>query len=73
MEELLVLGKCLQVGTQTDNGSVFISKNLDKWAYKHGVTMDFSRSVKPADNPCIESFNGSLRDECLNIHWFLSL
>ncbi len=28
---------------------------------------------KPTDNPVIESFNGSLRDECLNIHWFLSL
>lgn len=38
-----------------------------------GVTMDFSRPGKPTDNPFIESFNGSLRDECLNIHWFLSL
>ncbi|SLP02336.1 IS3 family element, transposase orfB [Klebsiella pneumoniae] len=35
--------------------------------------MDFSRPGKPTDNPFIESFNGSLRDECLNIHWFLSL
>ncbi|HGO4738620.1 integrase core domain-containing protein, partial [Klebsiella pneumoniae] len=42
-------------------------------AYEHGVTMDFSRPGKPTDNPFIESFNGSLRDECLNIHWFLSL
>lgn len=58
---------------QTDNGSEFISKSLDKWAYEHGVTMDFSRPGKPTDNPFIESFNGSLRDECLNIHWFLSL
>ncbi|MEX8549805.1 integrase core domain-containing protein, partial [Salmonella enterica] len=55
------------------NGSEFISKNLDKWAYEHSVTMDFSRPRKPTDNPFIESFNGSLRDECLNIHWFLSL
>ncbi|ECS3319490.1 transposase [Salmonella enterica subsp. enterica serovar Kentucky] len=45
----------------------------DKWAYEHGVTMNFSRPGKPTDNPFIESFNGSLRDECLNIHWFLSL
>ena len=35
--------------------------------------MDFSRPGKLTDNPFIESFNGSLRDECLNIHWFLSL
>ncbi|WP_232100146.1 MULTISPECIES: integrase core domain-containing protein [Lonsdalea] len=47
--------------------------SLEKWAYEHGVTMDFSRPGKPTDNPFIESFNGSLRDECLNIHWFLSL
>lgn len=58
---------------QTDNGSEFISKALDRWAYEHGVTMDFSRPGRPTDNPFIESFNGSFRDECLNIHWFLSL
>lgn len=58
---------------QVDNGSEFISKALDKWAYEHGVHLDFSRPGKPADNPFIESFNGSFRDECLNVHWFLSL
>ncbi|EIY4973471.1 IS3 family transposase [Klebsiella sp. JB_Kp018] len=73
MERLRVPGKRLPVRIQTDNGSEFISKSLDKWAYEHGVTMDFSRPGKPTDNPFIESFNGSLRDECLNIHWFLSL
>lgn len=35
--------------------------------------MDFSRPGKPTDNALVESFNGSLRDECLNVHWFLSL
>lgn len=73
MEVLRVLDKRLPVRIETDNGSEFISKSLDKWAYEHGVTMDFSRPGKPTDNPFIESFNGSLRDECLNIHWFLSL
>jgi len=29
--------------------------------------------VKPTDNAYIESFNGKLRDECLNEHWFLNL
>jgi putative transposase len=37
------------------------------------VTLDFSRPGKPTDNALIESFNGRLRDECLNINWFLSL
>ena len=58
---------------QVDNGSEFISRVLDKWAYAHGVTLDFSRPGKPTDNPYIESFNGSFRDECLNLHWFESL
>ena len=58
---------------QVDNGSEFISKVLDKWAYENKVTLDFSRPGKPTDNPFIESFNGSFRDECLNSHWFLSL
>lgn len=58
---------------QADNGSEFISKALDLWAYDNGVTLDFSRPGKPTDNPYIESFNGSFRNECLNVHWFLSL
>ena len=49
------------------------SKVLDKWAYENAVTLDFIRPGKPTDNAYIESFNGSLRDECLNSHWFMSL
>lgn len=58
---------------KVDNGSEFISKALDKWAYDNHVTLDFSRAGKPTDNAYIESFNGRFRDECLNVHWFLSL
>lgn len=57
----------------TDNGSEFVSKEMDRWAYENKVTMDYSRPGKPTDNPFVESFNGSFRDECLNAHWFLSL
>jgi len=56
-----------------DNGPEFISKDLDKWAYLNKVTLDFSRPGRPVDNAFIESFNGSFRDECLNVNWFLSL
>ena len=56
-----------------DNGSEFISKVLDKWAYENQVALAFSRPGKPTDNAYIESFNGSFRDECLNVNWFLSL
>ncbi len=58
---------------RVDNGPEFISKALDRWAYENGVTLDFSRPGKPTDNAFVESFNGRLRDECLNAHWFLSL
>lgn len=58
---------------QVDNGSEFVSKEFDRWAYENGVTLDFSRPGKPTDNALIESFNGSFRDECLNTSWFLSV
>jgi putative transposase len=58
---------------KVDNDSEFISKVMDRWAYEHGVELDFSRPGRPIDNARIESFNGRLREECLNAHWFLSL
>ena len=58
---------------RVDNGPEFVSKALDRWAYESAVTLDFSRPGKPTDNAFVESFNGRLRDECLNTHWFLSL
>lgn len=73
LETLKVMKKVVANRIQVDNGSEFISKALDKWAYENKVTLDFSRPGKPTDNPFIESFNGSFRDECLNAHWFLSL
>ena len=51
----------------------YISKALDLWAYENGATLDFFRPGKPSDNAYIESFNGSFRDECLNVNWFLPL
>ena len=73
LAQLCDLHKRVPRRIQVDNGSEFISKALDKWAYENEVTLDFSRPGKPTDNAFIESFNGSLRDECLNTHWFLSL
>ena len=61
------------VRIQCDNGSEFISKEIDRWAYENKVILDYSRPGKPTDNPYVESFNGKFRDECLSINWFLSL
>lgn len=58
---------------RVDNGPEFISKDLDLWACMNDVKLDFSRPGKPTDNAFIESFNGQLRKECLDAHWFLSL
>lgn len=56
-----------------DNGSEFSGHLVDMWAYHYKVQIDFSRPGKPTDNSFIETFNGSFRDECLNLHWFESL
>lgn len=56
-----------------DNGPEFISKALDRWAYERGVKLHFIQPGKPTQNAYVESFNGKLRDECLNENWFTSL
>ena len=56
-----------------DNGPEFTSKALDAWAYQRGVKLHFIRPGKPVENAYCESFNGKLRNECLNENWFLSL
>ena len=56
-----------------DHGTEFMSRALEDWAYQRGVQLDFIRPGKPVENAHIESFNGRLRDECLNVHQFLSL
>lgn len=56
-----------------DNGSEFTGKAMDAWAFEKGIKLDFIRPGKPNENAFIESFNGKLRDECLNENWFVSL
>ena len=56
-----------------DNGPEMTSRALDQWAYERGVKLRFIAPGKPVQNCYIESFNGRLRDECLNQHWFRSV
>lgn len=56
-----------------DNGPEFVSLALDQWASANQVRLDFIRPGRPVENCFIESFNGKLRDECLNLHHFRSL
>jgi len=55
-----------------DHGTEYTSKALEAWAWMRGVKLDFIRPGKPTENGYIESFNGRLRDECLNVNQFLS-
>ena len=57
----------------SDNGSEFAGRAMDYWAHQTGVKLDFIRPGKPVENGYIESFNGRLRDECLNVEVFLDL
>lgn len=56
-----------------DNGTEFRSVAFDAWAADRGIELHFIQPGKPVQNAHIESFNGRLRDECLNQHYFLSL
>jgi putative transposase len=56
-----------------DNGPEFAGKAMDEWAYRRGVKLNSIRPGKPVENAYIESFNGKLRDECLNENWFITL
>lgn len=54
-------------------GSEFVSRDQDLWAYQRRVTLDFSRPGKPTDNAVIEALNRRLQQECLNASWLLSM
>jgi len=57
----------------TDNGPEFTSRAMLTWSKPAGVKLHFIDPGRPVQNAFIESFNGKLRDECLNQHWFVSL
>jgi putative transposase len=64
-------GKPLSI--TVEHGTEFTSKAMDLWAWDNAVALDFTRPGKPTDNALCESFNGRLRDECLNVNEFLSI
>jgi transposase InsO family protein len=70
-------GICSQRGKpaviRSDNGAEFCGKAMLTWAHRNGVALRLIEPGKPNQNAYVESFNGRLRDECLNEHWFTSL
>lgn len=71
--EWLEVTRGLPGSITVDNGPEFAGMALDRWAYTKHVKLDFIRPGKPVENAFIESFNGRLRQECLNQHHFLDL
>jgi len=58
---------------RTDNGKEFCGRAMLTWAHVHKVALRLIEPGKPNQNAYVESFNGRLRDECLNEHWFMNL
>jgi putative transposase len=56
-----------------ENGSELCSRALESWAMSHEVQLCFIWPGRRVENGFIESFNGRLRDQCLNVEWFSSL
>jgi len=56
-----------------DNGPEFSSLAMLRWGAEKNIKLHFIDPGKPTQNGKIESFNGRLRDEVLNEHWFLTL
>lgn len=69
----LALSRGLPQVIRTDNGKEFCGKAMVIWAYQQGVQLRLIQPGKPNQNAYVESFNGRLRDECLNEHWFTNL
>ena len=56
-----------------DNGPEFTGRAMLSWAHQRGILLAFIRPGKPTENAFVESFNGKLREQCLNLHWFLTI
>lgn len=56
-----------------DNGTEFTSKAMFFWSKKSGINLGFTQPGKPTQNAFVESVNGKLRNECLNLHWFRTI
>jgi putative transposase len=63
----LIVSRGMPEYIRSDNGSEFTSKELQKWAKKQGINLLFIKPGHPWENGFVESFNGKLREECLNM------
>lgn len=69
----VALDRALQFAITVDHETVIAAKALDEWCYLFGEKLDFICPGKPTENGVIESFNGQLRYEYLNVNEFTAL
>ena len=69
----LAAARGLPASITVDNGPEFTGKAIHLWAQENHVTLNHIQPGKPIQNAFIESFNGTLRDDCLNQQWFRSI
>jgi putative transposase len=65
--------RCYPKEVRTDNAPEFTCGAFMTWAQKHGIKHILIEPGSPSQNAYIESFHGTLRDECLDENWFESL
>ena len=73
LERVLATGRPAPESLRVDNGPEFIAGHLKKWSEQKHIGIRHIQPGKPVQNGHIESFNGKLRDECLNMNWFRHL
>ena len=56
-----------------DNGPEFRSRALEAWSEQRKIQLEFIDPGKSMQNAFVESYNGRMRDECLNANWFLNV
>lgn len=69
----VMLFRGIPENVRSDNGSEFVAKELRQWLAKLGTGTLYIAPGSPWENGYCESFNGKLRDECLNGEIFYSL
>ena len=69
----MLLGAQAPRAITVDHGTEFQSRALEDWAYRRGVQLDSTKPGRLTEGAFIELFNGRLRDECLNVHQFVSM
>ena len=71
--EQIVAERGLPQSIRCDNGPEFTSRHFLAWCVGRGIELMHIQPGKPTQNAYVESFNGRLREECLNVSWFQNL